>query len=71
MSHSLFGVCRDLGLGWPGEVPIGATNWYNPGPFRNSWKGLFSVMVTAAFAHSGVEVVGLAAVAMKNHRVSL
>ena len=35
--------------------------WYNPGAFNNGFKGFCSVFVTAAFAFSGTELVGLAA----------
>lgn len=39
----------------------GARYWYDPGAFRNGFKGFCSVFVTAAFAFSGTELVGLAA----------
>merc|ERR1712230_109011 len=39
----------------------GARLWYDPGAFRNGFKGFCSVFVTAAFAFSGTELVGLAA----------
>jgi len=39
----------------------GARNWYNPGAFANGFKGVCAVFVTAAFAFSGTELVGLAA----------
>lgn len=39
----------------------GARTWYNPGAFANGFKGVCSVFVTAAFAFSGTELVGLAA----------
>lgn len=39
----------------------GARNFYDPGAFNNGFKGFCSVFVTAAFAFSGTELVGLAA----------
>ncbi|KAK8070055.1 amino-acid permease inda1 [Apiospora phragmitis] len=39
----------------------GAKLWYEPGAFNNGFKGFCSVFVTAAFAFSGTELVGLAA----------
>lgn len=39
----------------------GARFWYDPGAFRNGFKGFCSVFVTAAFAYAGTELVGLAA----------
>ena len=44
----------------------GARLWYDPGAFRNGFKGVCSVFVTAAFAFSGTELVGLAAAESKN-----
>ena len=49
----------------------GARNWYNPGAFNNGFKGFCSVFVTAAFAFSGTELVGLAAAETKNPLKSL
>lgn len=36
----------------------GARLWYDPGAFRNGFRGFCSVFVTAAFAFSGTELVG-------------
>lgn len=44
----------------------GAKLWYNPGAFKNGFKGFCSVFVTAAFSFSGTELVGLAAAESKN-----
>ncbi|KAK3387792.1 amino acid permease-domain-containing protein [Podospora didyma] len=44
----------------------GARYWYEPGAFANGFKGFCSVFVTAAFAFSGTELVGLAAAESKN-----
>merc|ERR1712098_148057 len=49
----------------------GARLWYNPGAFRNGFKGFCSVFVTAAFAFGGTELVGLAAAEAENPRKSL
>ncbi|EER36921.1 amino acid permease [Histoplasma capsulatum var. duboisii H88] len=49
----------------------GARFWYHPGAFRNGFKGLCSVFVTAAFAFSGTELVGLAAAESKTPVQSL
>jgi len=49
----------------------GARTWYNPGAFNNGFKGFCSVFVTAAFAFSGTELVGLAAAETKNPLKSL
>ena len=39
----------------------GARTWYDPGAFRNGFKGFCATFVTAAFSFSGTELVGLAA----------
>lgn len=44
----------------------GARLWYDPGAFANGFKGICSVFVTAAFAFSGTELVGLAAAESAN-----
>ncbi|KAL8935777.1 MAG: hypothetical protein Q9216_005263 [Gyalolechia sp. 2 TL-2023] len=44
----------------------GARTFYNPGGFANGFKGLCAVFVTAAFAFSGTELVGLAAAEAAN-----
>ncbi|KAJ9637211.1 Amino-acid permease inda1 [Coniosporium apollinis] len=44
----------------------GARLWYDPGAFANGFKGVCSVFVTAAFAFSGTELVGLAAAESDN-----
>ncbi|KAH8593038.1 amino acid permease [Bisporella sp. PMI_857] len=49
----------------------GARLWYDPGAFRNGFKGVCSVFVTAAFAFSGTELVGLAAAETENPAKSL
>jgi len=49
----------------------GARYWYNPGAFKNGFKGFCGVFVTAAFSFSGTELVGLAAAESKNPLKSL
>lgn len=44
----------------------GARLWYEPGAFRNGFKGFCAVFVTAAFSFSGTELVGLAAAEAHN-----
>jgi amino acid transporter len=44
----------------------GARLWYDPGAFKNGFKGVCVVFVTAAFAFSGTELVGLAAAESEN-----
>ena len=39
----------------------GARFWYDPGAFQNGFRGFCGVFVTAAFAYSGAELIGLAA----------
>lgn len=49
----------------------GARYWYEPGAFKNGFKGFCSVFVTAAFSFSGTELVGLAAAESRNPAKSL
>ncbi|KAK2734146.1 Amino-acid permease inda1 [Myotisia sp. PD_48] len=49
----------------------GARHFYNPGAFANGFKGVCAVFVTAAFAFSGTELVGLAAAESKTPLKSL
>ncbi|KAK9446567.1 amino acid permease-domain-containing protein [Limtongia smithiae] len=50
---------------------IGDRYWHNPGPFNQGFKGLASVLVTAAFAFGGTELVGLAAAETANPRKTI
>ncbi|KAK9366672.1 amino acid permease-domain-containing protein [Lipomyces kononenkoae] len=50
---------------------IGGKYWHNPGAFAYGFKGVCSVFVTAAFAFSGTELVGLAAAETANPRKTL
>jgi amino acid transporter len=67
---SILGIILDCGGGPQGQY-IGGKNWNNPGAFNDGFKGLCSVFVTAAFAFSGTELVGLAAAEAANPRKSL
>jgi amino acid transporter len=49
----------------------GAHLWYDPGAFKNGFKGFCSIFVTAAFSFSGTELVGLAAAEARNPVKSL
>lgn len=44
----------------------GARYWYDPGAFRNGFRGFCAVFVTAAFSFTGTELVGLAAAETAN-----
>ncbi|KAJ8141630.1 hypothetical protein OXX79_007513 [Metschnikowia pulcherrima] len=57
--------------GGPKGGYLGAKYWHNPGPFNHGFKGLCSVFVTAAFAFSGTELVGLAAAESVNPRKTM
>lgn len=67
---SLLGIVLNCG-GTPDRGYIGGEYWQNPGAFNNGFKGLCSVFVTAAFAFTGTELVGLAAAETANPRKSL
>lgn len=65
--HRLFGFLCDVGLGFEGKAR-GVGTWYDPGASNNGWYGFCSVMIIAAFAYSGSEVVGLTAAEQKEPR---
>lgn len=67
---SLLGIVLNIG-GVPGDGYIGGKYWHDPGAFKNGFKGLCSVFVTAAFAFAGTELIGLAAAETANPRKSL
>ncbi|KAK3394125.1 amino acid permease-domain-containing protein [Podospora didyma] len=66
----LLGIVINIG-GFPDEGYLGGRYWQDPGAFHNGFKGLCSVFVTAAFAFTGTELVGLAAAETVNPRKSL
>ncbi|KAG8421294.1 hypothetical protein J3458_003184 [Metarhizium acridum] len=53
------------------EATLAASSGKTQGAFNNGFKGLCSVFVTAAFAFTGTELVGLAAAETANPRKSL
>ena len=57
--------------GDPNGGYIGGRYWKDPGAFHDGFKGLCSVLVNAAFAFTGTELVGLAAAETANPRKSL
>ncbi|KAK7203297.1 amino acid permease-domain-containing protein [Myxozyma melibiosi] len=66
----ILGIVLTCGGGPKGGY-IGGKYWQDPGAFNNGFKGLCSVFVTAAFAFSGTELVGLAAAETANPRKTL
>ncbi|WFC96740.1 hypothetical protein MBRA1_003402 [Malassezia brasiliensis] len=58
--------------GTPSGYYMGAQGWHQEGgAFQNGFKGFCSVFITAAFAFSGTELVGLAAAETANPRRQL
>ncbi|MCJ1247460.1 glyceraldehyde-3-phosphate dehydrogenase 1 [Trapelia coarctata] len=66
----ILGIILNIGGGPDGSY-IGGKYWYDPGAFNHGFKGLCTVFVTAAFAFTGTELVGLAAAETANPRKSL
>ncbi|KAK4681414.1 histidine permease [Podospora pseudoanserina] len=66
----LLGCVINIG-GFPDEGYIGGRYWKDPGAFNNGFKGFCTIFVTAAFAFTGIELVGLAAAEAVNPRKSL
>lgn len=54
--------------GTPSGYYMGARGWHTTDAFMNGFKGFCSVFITAAFAFSGTELVGLAAAETSNPR---
>lgn len=67
---SILGIVLDCGGGPQGGY-IGGKYFHNPGAFNDGFKGVCSVFVTAAFAFSGTEMVGLGAAETLDPRKSL
>ncbi|GMM27538.1 S-methylmethionine permease [Martiniozyma asiatica (nom. inval.)] len=61
----IFGIVVTAG-GGPKHEYIGGKYWHNPGSFNNGFKGLCSVLVTAAFSFGGTELVGMASAETAN-----
>ncbi|ETN38218.1 uncharacterized protein HMPREF1541_06249 [Cyphellophora europaea CBS 101466] len=70
IGYIILGVLMNIG-GGPGGSYIGFSMWQETGAFKNGFKGLCSVFVTAAFAFAGTELVGLAAAETENPRKAL
>jgi yeast amino acid transporter len=66
----ILSIIIDCG-GAPKGGYLGATTWHNPGAFANGFKGVCSVFVTAAFAFSGTELIGLTAAECEDPRKTL
>jgi amino acid transporter len=67
---SLLGIVVNIG-GTPHGGYIGGQYWVDPGATKNGFKGFCNVLVSAAFAFSGTELVGLAAAETANPRKSI
>jgi amino acid transporter len=59
-----------LGVGWEGNA-IGFSHWYNPGSVNNGFLGFCDVIVVAAVAYSGTELVGLTAAETREPKIAL
>ncbi|KPI39623.1 General amino-acid permease GAP1 [Cyphellophora attinorum] len=70
IGYIILGVIMNIGGGPEGSY-IGFSVWDRDGAFKNGFKGLCSVFVTAAFAFAGTELVGLAAAETENPRKAL
>lgn len=66
----IVGIVINCGGGPKGGY-LGDKYWHEPGSFANSFKGVATVFVNAAFAFTGTELVGLAAAETANPRKSL
>lgn len=66
----ILGVVLVVG-GGPNHEFIGGKYWRDPGAFAHGFQGVCSVFVTAGFAFSGTELVGLAAAESANPRVTI
>jgi yeast amino acid transporter len=70
IGYIILGVIMNI-AGGPNGSYIGFSKWEETGAFKNGFKGLCSVFVTAAFAFAGTELVGLAAAETENPRKAL
>ncbi|KAK1580743.1 amino acid permease [Colletotrichum navitas] len=71
MIVALILVCGGGPAGGRYDEYWGARYWYDPGAFKNGFRGFCAVFVAAAFSFSGTELVGLAAAEAKNPLKSL
>ncbi|QPG75550.1 hypothetical protein FOA43_002905 [Brettanomyces nanus] len=65
----ILGIIMDCGV--PSGEYIGGMYFHNPGAFNHGFKGLCSVLVTAAFSFGGTELIGLTAAETANPRKTL
>lgn len=65
LAFIILGLITDLGGAGDKEF-IGGKYWQDPGAFKNGFKGLCNVFVTAAFAFGGTEFVALTAAEQSN-----
>lgn len=63
-------IVIDVG-GAPSNHYFGAAAWHENDAFLNKFKGFCSVFITAAFAYSGAELVGIAAAETSNPRQAI
>lgn len=59
---SMINVCG----GPPMNTYIGSSIWYDPSPFKNSFKGFVTAITSCAFAYGGTEVSGIASAETAN-----
>jgi yeast amino acid transporter len=64
-------ICGGGPSGGEYDSYVGGRNFQNGNAFPNGFQGLCSVFVTAAFAFSGTELVGLAASETPNPRKTM
>ncbi|KAF5376599.1 hypothetical protein D9757_009590 [Collybiopsis confluens] len=64
-------ICGGGPTGGEYDHYIGGSFWQDPGAFAHGFQGVCAVFVTAAFAFSGTEIVGLAASETPNPRATV
>lgn len=67
----ILGIVINVGGGGSKTGYIGGKFWESPGAFNNGFTGFCSVFVSAAFAFSGTELVGLTSAETENPRKTL
>lgn len=67
----ILGIVINAGGGGSKTGYIGGKFWSTPGAFNNGFTGFCSVFVSAAFAFSGTELVGLTSAETENPRKTL
>lgn len=79
LGFMIFAICVDAGVGTQGY--LGFHNWVHPGPFARylldstgslaKFVGFWAVLIQAAFAYQGTELVGIAAGETENPRKNI